>query len=162
MEEFRQAIKRLSQFSDGANGPSGGNGPSEGNGAIGKDGPSSDINGSNGPKSANGSIGTIGPNGPNNANGTIGTNGPKGLFSRGKKLSRSSKSMGPKNVSTSAGSTAYEAISTLNSNEKMLIELFEGIDFNHTGTIDYSEFLAACLARKEGMKREYAELIFDL
>ncbi|CBK22138.2 uncharacterized protein [Blastocystis hominis] len=44
----------------------------------------------------------------------------------------------------------------------MLIALFEGIDFNHTGTIDYSEFLAACLARKEGMKREYAELIFDL
>ena len=159
MEEFRQAISRLSQFSDGANGPSGGNG------AIGQDGPSSDINGSNGPKSANGSIGTIGTNGtngPNNANGTIGTNGPKGLFSRGKKLSRSSKSLGPKSVSTSAGSTAYEAISTLNSNEKMLIELFEGIDFNHTGTIDYSEFLAACLARKEGMKREYAELIFDL
>ena len=156
MEEFRQAIKRLSQFSDGANGPSGGNG------AIGQDGPSSDINGSNGPKSANGSIGTIGTNGPNNANGTIGTNGPKGLFSRGKKLSRSSKSLGPKSVSTPAGSTAYEAISTLNSNEKMLIELFEGIDFNHTGTIDYSEFLAACLARKEGMKREYAELIFDL
>ena len=117
MEEFRQAISRLSQFSDGANGPS------EGNGAIGKDGPSSDINGSNGPKSTNGSIGTIGTNGPNNANGTIGTNGPKGLFSRG---------------------------------------MFEGIDFNHTGTIDYSEFLAACLARKEGMKREYAELIFDL
>ena len=156
MEEFRQAIKRLSQFSDGANGPSGGNG------AIGQDGPSGDIIGSNGPNNANGSNGTIGPNGPNNANGTIGTNGPKGLFSRGKKLSRSSKSLGPKSVSTSAGSTAYEAISTLNSNEKMLIELFEGIDFNHTGTIDYSEFLAACLARKEGMKREYAELIFDL
>lgn len=156
MEEFRQAISRLSQFSDGANGPS------EGNGAIGQDGPSGDINGSNGPKSANGSIGTIGSNGSNGSNGTIGTNRPKGLFGRGKKLSRSSKSLGSKSASTPAGNTAYEAISTLNSNEKMLNELFEGIDFNHTGTIDYSEFLAACLARKEGMKREYAELIFDL
>ena len=64
--------------------------------------------------------------------------------------------------SAPAGNHAYEAISTLNSNEKMLSDLFKGIDFNHTGTIDYSEFLAACLARKEGMKREYAELIFDL
>lgn len=61
-----------------------------------------------------------------------------------------------------AGTTAYAAISRLNGNEQMLAELFEGIDFNHTGTIDYSEFLAACLARKEGLKREYAELIFDL
>lgn len=150
MEEFRQAISRLSQFSDGANGPS------EDNGAIGQDGPSGDIIGSNGPNNANGS------NGSNGSNGTIGTNRPKGLFGRGKKLSRSSKSLGSKSASTPAGNTAYEAISTLNSNEKMLNELFEGIDFNHTGTIDYSEFLAACLARKEGMKREYAELIFDL
>lgn len=50
----------------------------------------------------------------------------------------------------------------LNSNEAKLRELFNGIDFNNTGYIDYSEFLAACLARKEGLKREYAELIFDL
>lgn len=50
----------------------------------------------------------------------------------------------------------------LNSNETKLRELFNGIDFNNTGYIDYSEFLAACLARKEGLKREYAELIFDL
>ena len=28
--------------------------------------------------------------------------------------------------------------------------------------INYSEFLAACLARKEGIRREYAELIFKL
>lgn len=30
------------------------------------------------------------------------------------------------------------------------------------GLINYSEFLAACLARKEGLRREYAELIFKL
>ena len=50
----------------------------------------------------------------------------------------------------------------LNSNEAKLRELFNGIDFNNTGYIDYSEFLAACLARKEGLRREYAELIFKL
>lgn len=39
---------------------------------------------------------------------------------------------------------------------------FMVLNFNNTGYIDYSEFLAACLARKEGLKREYAELIFEL
>ena len=61
-----------------------------------------------------------------------------------------------------ADDSVYETLSTLSTNERLLSDLFQGIDFNHTGTIDYSEFLAACLARKEGMKREYAELIFDL
>ena len=61
-----------------------------------------------------------------------------------------------------AENSVYETLSTLSTNERLLSDLFQGIDFNHTGTIDYSEFLAACLARKEGMKREYAELIFDL
>ena len=56
----------------------------------------------------------------------------------------------------------YHTISTLSTNEDMLRSLFNGIDFNGTGYIDYSEFLAACLARKEGLKREYAELIFEL
>ena len=56
----------------------------------------------------------------------------------------------------------YHAINTLSTNEDMLRSLFNGIDFNGTGYIDYSEFLAACLARKEGLKREYAELIFEL
>ena len=37
-----------------------------------------------------------------------------------------------------------------------------GVPISRMGCIDYSEFLAACLARKEGLKREYAELIFDL
>ena len=55
-----------------------------------------------------------------------------------------------------------DVIDELNHNESLLLELFNGIDFNNTGCIDYSEFLAACLARKEGLKREYAELIFDL
>ena len=55
-----------------------------------------------------------------------------------------------------------DVIDELNHNENLLLELFNGIDFNNTGCIDYSEFLAACLARKEGLKREYAELIFDL
>lgn len=53
-------------------------------------------------------------------------------------------------------------IDELSHNEQLLLELFNGIDFNNTGCIDYPEFLAACLARKEGLKREYAELIFDL
>ena len=56
----------------------------------------------------------------------------------------------------------YHTINTLSTNEDMLRTLFNGIDFNGTGYIDYSEFLAACLARKEGLKREYAELIFEL
>lgn len=30
------------------------------------------------------------------------------------------------------------------------------------GHIHYSEFVGACLARKEGLRREYAELIFKL
>ena len=30
------------------------------------------------------------------------------------------------------------------------------------GYINYSEFVGACLARKEGLRREYAELIFKL
>ena len=55
-----------------------------------------------------------------------------------------------------------EVIDQLSKNEKLLVDLFNGIDFNNTGCIDYPEFLAACLARKEGLKREYAELIFDL
>lgn len=53
-------------------------------------------------------------------------------------------------------------IDELSKNERLLCDLFNGIDFNNTGCIDYPEFLAACLARKEGLKREYAELIFDL
>lgn len=61
-----------------------------------------------------------------------------------------------------AKNRVYDTISTLSTNEEMLLSLFHGIDFNNTGYIDYSEFLAACLARKEGLKREYAELIFEL
>mgnify|MGYP000020789091 FL=1 len=65
-------------------------------------------------------------------------------------------------VDENAKKRAYDTISTLSTNEDMLLSLFHGIDFNNTGYIDYSEFLAACLARKEGLKREYAELIFEL
>ena len=65
-------------------------------------------------------------------------------------------------VDENAKKHAYDTISTLSTNEDMLLSLFHGIDFNNTGYIDYSEFLAACLARKEGLKREYAELIFEL
>lgn len=48
------------------------------------------------------------------------------------------------------------------SDESKLKQLFDGIDYDNKGYIDYSEFMAACLARKEGLKKEYAELIFDL
>ena len=65
-------------------------------------------------------------------------------------------------VDENAKKRAYDTISTLSTNEDMLLSLFNVIDFNNTGYIDYSEFLAACLARKEGLKREYAELIFEL
>ena len=30
------------------------------------------------------------------------------------------------------------------------------------GYINYSEFVGACLARREGLRREYAELIFRM
>ena len=46
--------------------------------------------------------------------------------------------------------------------EKKLRDLFDSLDFERRGIINYSEFLAACLARKEGLRREYAELIFKL
>ena len=46
--------------------------------------------------------------------------------------------------------------------ETKLRELFDSLDFDRRGCINYSEFLAACLARKEGLRREYAELLFKL
>lgn len=64
--------------------------------------------------------------------------------------------------STTEDQQAFATLSSLSHNEDLLLSLFHGIDFNNTGYIDYSEFLAACLARKEGLKREYAELIFEL
>ena len=33
---------------------------------------------------------------------------------------------------------------------------------SHSGSINYAEFVGACLACKEGLRREYAELIFSL
>ena len=43
---------------------------------------------------------------------------------------------------------------------KMVMKIIEW--YNEIGYINYSEFVAACLARKEGLKHEYAELIFEL
>lgn len=51
---------------------------------------------------------------------------------------------------------------TITTDVNKLRELFDSLDFEHRGSINYSEFLAACLARKEGLRREYAELIFRL
>ena len=53
-------------------------------------------------------------------------------------------------------------IFSITTDEKKLRQLFDSLDFDHHGSINYSEFLAACLARKEGLRREYAELIFNL
>ena len=50
----------------------------------------------------------------------------------------------------------------ITTDETKLRELFDSLDFDRRGCINYSEFLAACLARKEGLRREYAELIFKL
>ena len=50
----------------------------------------------------------------------------------------------------------------ITTDETKLRELFDSLDFERRGCINYSEFLAACLARKEGLRREYAELIFKL
>lgn len=60
---------------------------------------------------------------------------------------------------TFAKNTDIFAITT---DEKKLRQLFDSMDFDKRGYINYSEFLAACLARKEGLRREYAELIFKL
>lgn len=51
---------------------------------------------------------------------------------------------------------------SITTDEEKLKQLFHDIDFDDCGYINYSEFLAACLARKEGLRREYAELIFQL
>ena len=60
---------------------------------------------------------------------------------------------------TFAKNTDIFAITT---DETKLRQLFDSMDFDKRGYINYSEFLAACLARKEGLRREYAELIFKL
>lgn len=60
---------------------------------------------------------------------------------------------------TFAKNTDIFAITT---DETKLRKLFDSMDFDQRGYINYSEFLAACLARKEGLRREYAELIFKL
>ena len=60
---------------------------------------------------------------------------------------------------TFAKNTDIFAITT---EETKLRQLFDSMDFDKRGYINYSEFLAACLARKEGLRREYAELIFKL
>lgn len=51
---------------------------------------------------------------------------------------------------------------SITTDEDKLKQLFHDIDFDDCGYINYSEFVAACLARKEGLRREYAELIFQL
>lgn len=51
---------------------------------------------------------------------------------------------------------------SITTDEEKLKQLFHDIDFDDCGYINYSEFVAACLARKEGLRREYAELIFQL
>lgn len=51
---------------------------------------------------------------------------------------------------------------SITTDEKKLRQLFDSMDFDQQGRINYSEFMAACLARKEGIHREYAELIFKL
>ena len=51
---------------------------------------------------------------------------------------------------------------SITTDETKLRQLFHDIDFDDCGYINYSEFVAACLARKEGLRREYAELIFRL
>lgn len=63
-------------------------------------------------------------------------------------------------------------IFSITTDEEKLHQLFDSMDFEKRGgawwlclfpgLINYSEFLAACLARKEGLRREYAELIFKL
>ena len=60
---------------------------------------------------------------------------------------------------TFAKNTDIFAITT---DETKVRQLFDSMDFDKRGYINYSEFLAACLARKEGLRREYAELIFKL
>ncbi|OAO14910.1 calcium-dependent protein kinase [Blastocystis sp. ATCC 50177/Nand II] len=50
----------------------------------------------------------------------------------------------------------------MTTDEAKLRQLFNSIDFAQCGYINYSEFVGACLARKEGMRREYADLIFRL
>ena len=60
---------------------------------------------------------------------------------------------------TFANNTDLFSITT---DETKLRQLFDSMDFEKRGCINYSEFLAACLARKEGLRREYAELIFKL
>ena len=50
----------------------------------------------------------------------------------------------------------------ITTDESKLRQLFNSLDFEQRGSINYSEFVAACLARKEGLRREYAELIFKL
>ena len=60
---------------------------------------------------------------------------------------------------TFANNTDLFSITT---DETKLRQLFDSMDFEKRGCINYSEFLAACLARKEVLRREYAELIFKL
>lgn len=50
----------------------------------------------------------------------------------------------------------------ITTDESKLRQLFDSLDFEQRGSINYSEFVASCLARKEGLRREYAELIFKL
>ena len=54
------------------------------------------------------------------------------------------------------------SVFSITDDESKLHQLFNDIDFGENGFIHYSEFMGACLARKEGMRHEYAELIFDL
>ena len=60
---------------------------------------------------------------------------------------------------TFAKNTDIFAITT---DETKLRQLFDSMDFDKRGYINYSEFLAACLAPKEELRREYAALIFKL
>ncbi|KAK8791666.1 hypothetical protein WA588_001977, partial [Blastocystis sp. NMH] len=55
-----------------------------------------------------------------------------------------------------------QTVFSITTDEAKLRKLFDDIDFEHCGHIHYSEFVGACLARKEGLRREYAELIFKL